>query len=84
MYPVHNRKSLTVPIEIELAQKEKTLSHFFSSFPKSTLNFEYYETEDDPHIFCISKLRTRKTWIDKCLKRTVSEYKSKGNMANGP
>ena len=56
MYPVHNRKNLTVPIEIELAQKQKTFSHFFSAFPESTLNFEYFETEDDPHIFFISKI----------------------------
>ena len=34
---------------MELSQKQKTLSQFFSSFLKATLNFEYFQKKDDPH-----------------------------------
>ena len=37
------RDNLTQPIKIHLCQKEKTFSHFFSAFLKSTLNFEHLE-----------------------------------------
>ena len=34
--------------------------------------------------FVLSKLRTLKTWLDKCLKSFVSEDLSTSNMINGP
>ena len=37
------RENLTQPIQILLSQKQKTFSEFFSSFLKSTLNFEYFQ-----------------------------------------
>ena len=37
------RDNLTQPIQIHLCQKEKTFSHFFSAFLKSTLIFEHFE-----------------------------------------
>ena len=34
--------------------------------------------------FVFAKLRTLKTWLDKCLKIPVSEDPLKSNMENGP
>ena len=41
---------------MELSQKQKTLSHFFSLFLKSTLNFEHFQKKDDPHSLCVSEI----------------------------
>ena len=41
-YPVLNRDNLTIPIQIQLSQKQENFSQFFSAFLKPTLNFEYY------------------------------------------
>ena len=35
--------NLTQPIQILLSQKQKTFSHFFSPFLKTTLNFEHFQ-----------------------------------------
>ena len=35
--------NLTQPIQILLAEKQRTFSEFFSSFLKSTLNFEHFQ-----------------------------------------
>ena len=37
------RDNLMQPIQIILSQKQKTFSEFFSSFLKSTLNFEHFQ-----------------------------------------
>ena len=55
-YSVLNRRNLTQPNQILLSQKEKTFSQFFSSFLKSTLNFEHFQRKDDPHSRCISEI----------------------------
>ena len=55
-YPVLNRDNLTIPIEMQLSQKQKTFSEFLAAFLKSWLNFEYFEKKDDPHRFCISEI----------------------------
>ena len=52
-YPVVNRDNLTIPIQMQLSQKQKTFSEFFAAFLKFTVNFEYFEKTDDPHRFCI-------------------------------
>ena len=44
-----NRDKLTQSIQTQLSPKEKTFSDFFSAFLKSTLNFEDFLKEDDPH-----------------------------------
>ena len=41
-YPVLNRDNLTIPIQMQLSQKQKTFSEFFSAFLKSSLNFKYF------------------------------------------
>ena len=51
-YPVLNRDNLTIPIQMQLSQKQKTFSEFFASFFKSRGNFEHFDKENDPRIFC--------------------------------
>ena len=50
------RGNLTQPIQIVLSQKQKPFSQFFSSFLKSTLNFENFQKTDDPRNRCISEI----------------------------
>ena len=52
-YPVLNRDTLTIPIHIQLSQKQKKISDLFSLFSISRLNFEHFEKKDDPQRFCI-------------------------------
>ena len=49
-------ESLTHPIQIQLSQNQKIFSRFFSAFPKSTSNFEYFEEEDEPQRLLISEI----------------------------
>ena len=48
-YSVLDRDNLTQRIQMLLSRKQKTFSLFFSSFLKSTLNLEHFQTKDDPH-----------------------------------
>ena len=50
------RENLTQPIQILLSQKRKTFSQFFSTFSKSTLNFEHFQKKDHPHSRTISQI----------------------------
>ena len=54
-YPVLNRDNVTVPIEMQLPQKQNNFFNYCAAFLTSTLNFEYFQKEDDAHRFCISK-----------------------------
>ena len=56
MYRVLNRDNLTIPIQMSLSQKQKTLSQFLAAFSSFRLNFKYFERKDDPHRFCISEI----------------------------
>ena len=67
---------------MQLSEKQKNFSRFFAAFLKSRLSFEHFEIKDHPHSFCISEMRTLKTWLDKCLKRLVYEDPSTSNIAN--
>ena len=55
-YSLLNRDNLTQSIQTLLSQKEKTFSRIFSSFLKSTLNFEHFQKKDDPHSRCVSEI----------------------------
>ena len=59
-YSLLNRDNLTEPIQILLYQKDRTFSQFFSSFLKSTFNFEHFQKKDDPHRRCISEIAVSK------------------------
>ena len=54
-YPVLNRDNLTIPIQMQLSLKQNTFSPVLASILKSILNFEYFETKDDPQRFCFSE-----------------------------
>ena len=45
---VLNRDNLTLPIQMQLSQKQKNYSQFFFKFFKSMLNFRRFPTKDDP------------------------------------
>ena len=55
-YSLFNRDNLTQPIQMQLSQKEKTFSNFFSAFLKSSLNFEHFLKKGDPHCWCIFEI----------------------------
>ena len=51
------------PIEIELSQKPKTFSEFFSAVLNSRLNFEYFPIKLNLIANIFLKSRTRKTAV---------------------
>ena len=55
-YSLVNTDKLTQPIQMELSQKQKTFCDFFSSFVKSSLNFEHFRKISDRHSWCISEI----------------------------
>ena len=64
-YPLLNRDNLTIPIEMQLSQKQKTFYQFFAVFLKSRLNSTSLGKKDDPHRFCISEITTSKNVVRK-------------------
>ena len=48
-YSLIDRDNLRQPIQMELSQKEKPFSEFFSPVLKSKLNFEHFQKKYDPH-----------------------------------
>ena len=44
-----NRDNLMQPIHMQLSQKLKTFSEFFSGFSKSRINLEHFQKKDDAH-----------------------------------
>ena len=83
-YHVLNRVNLTIPIQMQLPQKQKYFSEFSVKYLKSRLNFEHFKKNMTLTAFVFPKLRTLKTWLDKCLKSPVGEDPSKNNMVNVP
>ena len=55
-YSLLYRDNLMQPIQILISQKKKTFSEIFPAFLKSTLNFDHFQTKDDPHSRCISQI----------------------------
>ena len=60
-YPVPNRDNLTIPVRIQLSQKQKAFSQVFGAFLISRLNFKYFEKEMTLTDSAFPKLRTPKT-----------------------
>ena len=54
-----NRDNLMQPIHMQLYQKLKTFSRFFSAFSKSRLKFEYFQKNNDSHSLFISEATAR-------------------------
>ena len=55
-YSLLNRDNLTQPIRAQLSQKQKASDQFFLAFSISTLNFEHFQTKDDPHSWFFSEI----------------------------
>ena len=55
-YPVLHRNNLTIPIQMQLSQKQKTFSEFLVAFLKSRLHLECFEIKDNSHRFCVFKI----------------------------
>ena len=50
-----HRDNLMQTIHMQLSQKLKPFSPFFSAFSKSRLNFEYFQKNNDAHSLFISE-----------------------------
>ena len=51
-----HRDNLTIPIQMQLSQKQKKFSQIPAIFLKSKLNLEYFRKKDDRYSFCISEI----------------------------
>ena len=60
-YPVLNRDNLTIPIQMQLSQKQKTFFQFFAAFLKSRLNFNVLKKKMTVIDFVLPIIRTLKT-----------------------
>ena len=83
-YPVLNRDNLTIPIQMQLSEKQKCFSQFFAAFFKFTLNFQHLEKKMTFIDFVFPKLRTLEALLHKCLKNLVSEDGPSSKMTNVP
>ena len=77
-YLALNRDNLTIPIQMQLYQKQKTFSQLFPAFLKSRLNYKHFERREYPHRFCIFEI------TDSENVGPVSEDLSTSNMADMP
>ena len=69
-YLVLHNDNLTIPIQMQLSEKQKTFSQFSAALLKC--------------ISVCPKLRTPKMWLDKCLKSPVLEDPSTRKVINVP
>ena len=69
-HPFINRDNLTIPIQMQLSQRQETFSQFFSTFIKSPLSFEYFEKRNDPQRFCISDITDFENAVRKMSKNS--------------
>ena len=80
--PMRSILFLTIPIQMQLSQKQESFPQLFSAFLKSTLNFEYFEKKMTVRAFVFPKLGTPQTWLDKRVKSLVWEDSLISNMVN--
>ena len=62
-YPVLNGDNITIPIQIQLSQKQNTFSKFLPTSMKCRLNFKYFEKKDDPPRFYIFDITDSKNIV---------------------
>ena len=48
-YSLLKRVNLTQPIQMQLSQKERIFTEFFSAIFKFILNFDHFQEKDDTH-----------------------------------
>ena len=51
------------PIQMQLSRNQQMFSHFFSIFPETTLNLEYFEEKMSLRGYLFLKLRTPKCGV---------------------
>ena len=68
-YNVLNRENLTMPIQMQLSQKQKTISDFFAKFLKSRLNFKHFESKGYPYRFSIFEVTESENVVTKISKK---------------
>ena len=69
-YLLLKRDNLTIPIQTQLSQKQKTFSQFFAAFLKFRLNFEYFETKYAPLTSCVSQITASENVVRKMSKKS--------------
>ena len=69
---------------MQLSQKEKTFSNFFSAFLKSSLNFEHFLKKGDLIADVFPKLRTQKHLVKSMPKKLSFKRSFGSNMVNAP
>ena len=62
-YSLLNRDNFTQPIEMKLAQKQKTCYQFYSLFLKSTFNFQHFQKKNTLITDVFPKLGTPKNVV---------------------
>ena len=60
-YPVFISDNLTLPIQMQLSQQQKTFFQFLAKFLQSRLNFKYFEKKMTLVDFVFPKLRPTNT-----------------------
>ena len=83
-YPVLNRDNLTIVGQMQLTQKQKLFLNFRLHFLNRDLTLNILKKKMALVDFVFRKLRTSKTWSDKCLKSLFSEDPWTSNMVNVP
>ena len=68
--PVLNRENLTIRIKMQLSEKQKTFSIIFNAFLKCRLNFQYFETKDDPNRFWIFEITDSENMVRQISKKS--------------
>ena len=81
-FPVPNRDNLTIPIQMLLSQKQKISLNFWLHFWNLDSILNILEQKMILTAFVFPKLRTVKTWLEKCLRSPVPEDASTSNMVN--
>ena len=68
-YLVLDRDNLTIPIQMQLSQKEKSFSPIFASFLGVQLKFKRYEQKDDTLMFCVSEITDQENVVRSMRKK---------------
>ena len=69
-YSLLNRDPLRQSFQMQLSQKQKTFSRFFSVFLKSRLNFQHFQKKMTPKAYVSPKLQTGKDVVRRMSKRS--------------
>ena len=67
-YPVLNGYNLTIPIQMQLSQKDETFCQFLTAFLKYRWNFGHFDKKGDPHRFCNFEIRDSENVLRKMSK----------------